>query len=54
MDVRDQWVVVDRWWTETPEKRLFCELVILDEQKIVLRFDYNHEKQKFELVGEVE
>jgi hypothetical protein len=34
--VREEWVVEDRWWTGTPLRRRYFELVLTDGRNVVV------------------
>lgn len=34
--VREEWVVEDRWWTSTPLRRRYYELVLVDGRCVVV------------------
>jgi hypothetical protein len=34
--VREEWVVEDRWWTRTPLRRRYFELVLEDGRNVVV------------------
>ena len=34
--VREEWLVEDRWWTPTPLRRRYFELVLADGRNIVV------------------
>ncbi|CAA9516004.1 MAG: hypothetical protein AVDCRST_MAG45-2209 [uncultured Solirubrobacterales bacterium] len=34
--VREEWVVEDRWWTDTPLRRRYFELVLADGRDVVV------------------
>jgi hypothetical protein len=37
--VREEWRVVDRWWTETPVSRRYFDLVLESGQNVVVFHD---------------
>jgi len=45
--ILDQWAVVDRWWTDEPEHRVYVALRVEDQQ-IVLRYDRETKEFSFE------
>jgi hypothetical protein len=34
--VREEWVVEDRWWTRSPLRRRYFELVLVDGRNVVV------------------
>lgn len=42
----DQYCIIDRWWTEERETRIFCTILVA-ETKFTLRFDYDHETKEY-------
>jgi hypothetical protein len=34
--VREEWVVEDRWWTGTPLRRRYFEVVLIDGRNVVV------------------
>ena len=34
--VREEWVVEDRWWTGSPPRRRYFELVLVDGRNVVV------------------
>jgi hypothetical protein len=37
--VREEWRVVDRWWTEEPVRRRYFEVVLVTGRNVVVFFD---------------
>jgi hypothetical protein len=37
IEILDVWSVIDRWWTDTPQKREFAEVLWGDRKLIFMR-----------------
>jgi hypothetical protein len=37
--LREEWRVVDRWWTETPVDRRYFDVVLASGENVVVFFD---------------
>ena len=46
--VREEWVVEDRWWTGTPLRRRYFELVLADGRDIVIFRELTGERRWYE------
>jgi hypothetical protein len=38
-EVRDEWRIVERWWTETPVRRRYFELLLATGENAVVFWD---------------
>jgi hypothetical protein len=38
-DVREDWIVEDRWWTEQPIRRHYWELITVEGRNVVVFYD---------------
>jgi hypothetical protein len=42
--VREEWRVVDRWWTEDPVRRRYFDLVLESGENVTVFFDLERER----------
>ncbi|HEY3105393.1 MAG TPA: hypothetical protein VGJ49_01215 [Gaiellaceae bacterium] len=42
--VREEWRVVDRWWTEEPVRRRYFDLVLETGENVAVFYDLDHQE----------